>query len=401
MKTILKHFIITILLLFNTAIISAQKGTAIQMLSDLMIKIENLSSIEYQVTRSDGYMDSTGHSFKGNTLVTATSFPFRFAATLRDETGLAIQQAVSLNNVTKEISNGTVNETMTLNEDTTGMGILSDVTLDVATTWQFLLNTKLLRSSISSGQVYSLGEDEIDGDLCLIILLVDSRIIAGSSRISTYYLWLSKETGLPRCVQRYMIFRGRTTLSPRVNIQVKQLNPQISDNTFISQPEKTPTEIPTKQTFQNSPQINTLIGKKLPDFEIRDLSYKAISFAQFKGEPILINLWSPWCGCCVSEFPSLQKIQLKYKGKLNIIAIAVKDSRLNVLRFIKGHPEYTFTIVTDPEMQDTQSRLYDFFQTEGIPVSVFVNSSGTIIDRWEGFEDEATLIKRIDQLMKK
>lgn len=400
MKTTLKHFLI-IILIFNTVRISAQKETAIQILSNLIIKIENMSSIEYQVIRSDGYKDSTGNTFKGNTLVTATHSPFRFAATLRDEAGTTIQQAFSLNNLTKVISNGTIHETTTLNEDTTAMGILSDVTLDVATTWQFLFNTKLLRSIISSGQVYSLGNDEIDGDLCLIIFLVDNRIVAESSRISTYYLWISKETGLPRCVQRYMISRGRTSLSPRVNILVKQLNPQISDNIFTSQIVNTPTNISTKQLTHNSPQTNSLIGEHLPDFEFRDLSYKIIPFAQFKGKPILINLWAPWCAPCVSEFPTLQKIHVKYKGKLNIIAIAVKDSRLNVLRFTKEHPEYTFTIVTDPEMQDTQSRLYDFFQTKGIPISVFVNSSGTIIDRWEGFDDETILIKKIDQLMKK
>ena len=158
------------------------------MLSNLMLKIENLSSIEYQVSRTDGYKDSIGYTFKRNTLVTAIHSPFRFAASLKNEDDLTIQQASLLNNLTKEISNGTLHETPILNEDTIAMGIISDVTLDVAITWQFLFNSKLLRSAISSEQVYYLGEDEIDGYLCLIVLLVDNRIIGESNRTSTYYL---------------------------------------------------------------------------------------------------------------------------------------------------------------------------------------------------------------------
>jgi thiol-disulfide isomerase/thioredoxin len=400
MKPILKYLFPTLLSLTPVSI-SAQQDTPVQLLSNLLSKIENMSSIEYQVTRPDGYKDSIGNTFKGKTLIIATQTPFRFVATLSNETGTIIQRAVSFNNVTREISNRTEKETRTLNDDSTAMGILSDVTIDVATTWQFLINSKLLRSAISAGQVNYLGEDEIDGDLCTVVFFVDNRIVGGSYRISNYYLWLSKQTGLPRSAQRYIIFRGRTTLSPRVNITIKQLDPQVSDDIFTLQETKTPPEVRNKEITKMLPQKESLINKKLSDLEIRDLSNNILHLSNFNGKPMLINLWAPWCGPCVNEFPTLQKIYNKHQRKLEIIAIAVKDSRLNVLRFDKEHPEYTFTIVTDPEMQDKQSRLYDFFTNEGIPVSVFVNSSGIIVDKWAGFDNESILIDKIDQLMKK
>ncbi|WP_438730211.1 TlpA family protein disulfide reductase [Parasphingorhabdus sp. DH2-15] len=44
----------------------------------------------------------------------------------------------------------------------------------------------------------------------------------------------------------------------------------------------------------------------------------AVSLADFKGKPLLVNLWATWCAPCVAEMPTLD-------------ALAEKDDRLNVL----------------------------------------------------------------------
>ena len=101
----------------------------------------------------------------------------------------------------------------------------------------------------------------------------------------------------------------------------------------------------------------------------------------------------------MEEFPVLAKIQDRYKGKLRVVAIAVQDTRLNVLEFIKKNTRYKFTFLTDPGMAEAESRLSLYFGIRGIPVTVFVNGQSRVLDRWSGFSGEEELVKRIEKLM--
>src|SRR5205085_4246935 len=107
------------------------------------------------------------------------------------------------------------------------------------------------------------------------------------------------------------------------------------------------TSAPEPKTSLPSAPQKRLTGTRLPDLELRDLAYQPVKFSELKGQPTLITFWAPWCGPCLAEFPILQRLQDGYKGKLKIVAIAVQDSRLNVLEFIKRHPTYKFSFLSD------------------------------------------------------
>jgi hypothetical protein len=90
----------------------------------------------------------------------------------------------------------------------------------------------------------------------------------------------------------------------------------------------------------------------------------------------------------------------KLRGSLHVVAIAVQDSRLNVLSWIKDHPEFDFTFVTDPELPDTASRLVAYFGASGIPLNVLVGADGVIIEKWSGFGSAAELEKRLASFLR-
>ncbi len=97
----------------------------------------------------------------------------------------------------------------------------------------------------------------------------------------------------------------------------------------------------------------------------------------------------------------LQKIHDTYKGELRVLAVAVQDSRLNVVKFTKENPRYKFMFITDPDMQESESRLASYFGIESLPASVFVNAQGKVVDQWSGFKEkeQQLLLSRIQQLM--
>ena len=53
-----------------------------------------------------------------------------------------------------------------------------------------------------------------------------------------------------------------------------------------------------------------------------DPAGKPVTLAAFKGQPVLVNLWATWCGPCVKEMPSLDRLAARTKGQLRVLAIS-------------------------------------------------------------------------------
>ncbi len=49
--------------------------------------------------------------------------------------------------------------------------------------------------------------------------------------------------------------------------------------------------------------------------------------------PVLVDLWAPWCGPCRMVAPILEKIAVKYAGKLKIIKVNVDDNPVTQARY--------------------------------------------------------------------
>jgi thiol-disulfide isomerase/thioredoxin len=68
---------------------------------------------------------------------------------------------------------------------------------------------------------------------------------------------------------------------------------------------------------------------------LNDLSGKPQALGQWKGKPLLVNFWAPWCGPCVQEMPELSELAARDGGKrFNVIGIGI-DSPSNLVEFAK------------------------------------------------------------------
>jgi thiol-disulfide isomerase/thioredoxin len=57
------------------------------------------------------------------------------------------------------------------------------------------------------------------------------------------------------------------------------------------------------------------------------------ALAQWKGKPLIVNFWAPWCGPCVQEMPELSQLATDSAGKnINVIGIGI-DSPTNIAEF--------------------------------------------------------------------
>ena len=63
-------------------------------------------------------------------------------------------------------------------------------------------------------------------------------------------------------------------------------------------------------------------GKDMPDVVFEDMGGKPKTLADFKGKPLLVNIWATWCGPCIAEMPTLERLAAQRAGKLQVIAIS-------------------------------------------------------------------------------
>jgi len=133
-----------------------------------------------------------------------------------------------------------------------------------------------------------------------------------------------------------------------------------------------------------------ITGSDAPGFTVMNLQGEQVQLADYLGEKVLlVNVWATWCGPCVVEMPSMQRLYDRFEGEdFEILAVSV-DARLGEAD-IAGRPggdlgafarelELNFPILHDPS-GDIQ-RLY---QTTGVPESFLIGKDGVIYKKVAG-----------------
>ena len=65
-------------------------------------------------------------------------------------------------------------------------------------------------------------------------------------------------------------------------------------------------------------------GKPAPDAAFKNPDGGEIDLADFKGTPVLVNLWATWCAPCVKELPTLDELAESHAvdGQLGVISVS-------------------------------------------------------------------------------
>src|SRR5260221_6976490 len=64
--------------------------------------------------------------------------------------------------------------------------------------------------------------------------------------------------------------------------------------------------------------------RALPELRFVDADGQALSLADFRGRPILLNIWATWCVPCRKEMPSLDRLQAwRDQDTLVVLALCI------------------------------------------------------------------------------
>ena len=123
-------------------------------------------------------------------------------------------------------------------------------------------------------------------------------------------------------------------------------------------------------------------GKPAPDVSFHNPDGGDIALADFRGTPVLVNLWASWCAPCIKELPTLQKLEEAQAemGRLAVIAVSQDMApKASVDAFLADKGIARFAAFHDPEMA-----LSSALEVQVMPTTVLYDAQGREIWRYIG-----------------
>jgi thiol-disulfide isomerase/thioredoxin len=143
---------------------------------------------------------------------------------------------------------------------------------------------------------------------------------------------------------------------------------------------KTPGEVEVGATLRDAPMQGILGPSRL--------------LSDYRGKPLIINVWASWCGPCREEMGSLQRLAKRHGGRqFNIIGISTDDYLDRAESFVKVHGTGFSNFI------DTRLMLEHMLGAERLPLTLLVDAQGRVLAKYYGAKewDSPPLLEAIGQ----
>lgn len=146
-----------------------------------------------------------------------------------------------------------------------------------------------------------------------------------------------------------------------------------------------------KFSFFDQPRV-------VPGLQFADADGRSLSLRDFRGRPILLNVWATWCVPCRNEMPALDRLQAKIgASQLLVLPLSIDRQGLPVVK--KFYEELGLTLLGI--YIDQSGNATSVLNTVGIPTTLLIDSDGREIARkigpadWDGPEMVALIREHI------
>mgnify|MGYP001574198617 CR=1 FL=1 len=146
--------------------------------------------------------------------------------------------------------------------------------------------------------------------------------------------------------------------------------------------------IPEESTRQTQIQ-------KAPDFALQDYNGKTVKLVDFTGNPLIINFWAAWCPFCRKELVDFATAKKEFGNAVAVIAIDRAESR-------ETAKKYTDELGVTNDLIFLLDPSDSFYQSIGgfsMPETIFVDKSGSIVERKRGPMDINEIRQKIQKLL--
>jgi thiol-disulfide isomerase/thioredoxin len=125
-------------------------------------------------------------------------------------------------------------------------------------------------------------------------------------------------------------------------------------------------------------------GPPAPSGSFLDVQGQPTNLGRLKARVVVVNLWATWCGPCVTEMPTLAKLQAEFPGQVLVVPVSMDTAkdREKARAFIGQYPPLGF-------YQDPKADLVWTFTppVQGLPTTILYDPAGRERARLTGGAD--------------
>jgi peroxiredoxin len=116
-------------------------------------------------------------------------------------------------------------------------------------------------------------------------------------------------------------------------------------------------------------------GVEAPAFRLPALDGQPVDLTSYRGKVVLLNFWATWCGPCVEEMPSLERLhQALGPEGLAVLTVSTDEDEAALRQFVKQYG-LTMPVLRDPGGRGPAAR----YHTTGYPETFVLDRAGILL----------------------
>jgi cytochrome c biogenesis protein CcmG, thiol:disulfide interchange protein DsbE len=144
----------------------------------------------------------------------------------------------------------------------------------------------------------------------------------------------------------------------------------------------------------------SIAGKTAENFAF-ELAGKPSHLSDLKGKVVVLNFWGSWCGPCVEEIPSLDRLQQRVASRGGVVlGVAADEDPTAFQKFLRDQ-NVTFPTYRDPATKENRSPIAVSYGTSMVPETYIIDRHGKIARKFIGLQqwDSPDMLAYFDALL--
>jgi thiol-disulfide isomerase/thioredoxin len=124
------------------------------------------------------------------------------------------------------------------------------------------------------------------------------------------------------------------------------------------------------------------VGSVLREAQLEGLAGPSHKLSDFRGKPLIINVWASWCGPCRKEMGSLERLFWRYGGRqFQLIGISTDDYVEQAKDALQK------SRISFPNFIDRKLFMENMLGADHLPLTLVVDAQGRVLGKFYGAKE--------------